>query len=627
MWSGSPDGRSSIPLTSRFLLLNEDVGTAGGVEMHDHSDGLLDRYVRIVRPNLSPISWCVQEVYGQPFRTRHRAGGRNEIRAMLLGRYWIACRAPADGQIDWISFDIDAKTPDQIPQAVLTYWRLRRVMGDHRVPLVYQTPSGGLRVLYRIPRTPIDALIQGLHTGPVADVLRRGGLEPRRGGIEIFPQRKQADRLMLGRRMPLLDPETLEVLPHASIGDVFDVEVFRQALEEVERWYQRPDHDLVRFIRASAQPICATETAEPIAPPSKERSVAANLHRGTASEFLADGETAAVHGLPGPSTRYHTEFHVGLAMALAPHLYEAYGLPPSYADADLAWALARWLSRHHNGYSREWARSVAETGSVDGAIRYWCGRYLAPNSSGESMIDRILRVAWSIDPLLQPVRIVAPRHVDRILEVAERKYPPGAQRYRFEVWTSGLVRATKEVLTWQVDRRVRSGRRTARPGSMPDISDRSWVEVEIAADWMERWPYGSGRNPEGRTRYLEYRDCLIAEGMLEIIGEARMQAGPRFRRPRAMRYRLPTPETALARDLPATPWDMEPAIEGIEAGYGRPLELTEAYHILHLTRRGVDVRRRYGVRTAERISAIAATIEQRLQARDAHRRSDADLVA
>src|SRR5690606_25178393 len=102
----------------------------------------------------------------------------------------------------------------------------------------YQTPSGwGIRVVYRIERVPLTAVITGPHSGLVADVLRGAGLPVGPGEIELFPQTGQADRLMLGRGMPMLDPETLLPIGGPPIGDTFCESALRWALEHAEAWY------------------------------------------------------------------------------------------------------------------------------------------------------------------------------------------------------------------------------------------------------------------------------------------------------------------------------------------------------------------------------------------------------
>ena len=68
--------------------------------------------------------------------------------------------------------------------------------------------------------------------------------------VEELIQTRHADRLMLCRRMPLLDPRTLQPYPDANIGDTFDAPTFVRALEGVEGWHAQPYDDLIAHLRS-----------------------------------------------------------------------------------------------------------------------------------------------------------------------------------------------------------------------------------------------------------------------------------------------------------------------------------------------------------------------------------------
>ena len=214
------------------------------------STDLVDRYRKVVPLNTQAGNWNLQREHGGNFSYQDWELTTEDLQRALSHEFWLGSRAHPEPWNDRLSFDIDCKDRALRADRNEPYWLLRRRFGIERVPLVYGTPSGlGLRVVYRIPQTPREELISGLHTGLVADVLRGAGLVVKSGVIEIFPQEQQAGRLMLCRRMPLLDPRTLRPLPDANVGDEFDEATFVRALERVEAWHARPCDDLVPHLR------------------------------------------------------------------------------------------------------------------------------------------------------------------------------------------------------------------------------------------------------------------------------------------------------------------------------------------------------------------------------------------
>jgi hypothetical protein len=158
-----------------------------------------------------------------------------------------------------------------------------------------------------------------------------------------------------------------------------------------------------------------------------------------------------------------------------------------------------------------------------------------------------------------------------------------------------------------------------KPPKVYDLTAQRCVYIEIAAMWMEHWPYGSGRTREtGRkSRYLEFKEKLAVE---ELLIWAAPFANPRKQWPgaprdiagTAIRYRTPLPDMHVCvADIPVAPWVLKTGIEGLRASNGRSLTLDEAYHALWATELGFDLVKRYGRRTAERIRGYVAEITKR----------------
>jgi len=576
-------------------------------------EDLLDRYIAVANPNLEPGSWNRQSRLGAKFYCEPGPCTRADLAAVLLGRNWVACKAPADGLIDRISIDIDVK--GRAPDARDRYDTIRQVFGPQRVPLVFQTPSGGLRVLYKIPLTPIHLLITGQRTGLLADVLRAAGLAPDPGFIEIFPQSGHPDRLMLGARSPLLDPETLTPLPGCDIGATYDEAILRACLARAEEWASNPFPDLHAHLAESPQLECihivATEAEE-----SRDslfvRSADGKVRRSEALARLVDD------GLPEPASRFTSEFLVAMAMALEPERYGAYGLRPLFTPPHLARAVGWWLADHHNGVSKEWSQSVARHGSVDAAVRVWAARYLTPSqTTGLNMVDRVMRAVRTADPLSTRVRQVSSADWGVIFRLGQRHFR-GSALMRFETWAGAFYRAVKEANHYHVVKHPPAEGEIKRLEILTDMDGIDWVEVELAAEWQESWPYGGGGGKGKPMAYRVYRGVLEREGLVRQRTAHRHygaeysdvpEGTPGF----AASYLLLRPSEATLRDVPAAPWDLKEACAGIAVS-GRACELDHAYHALYAVEHVRDLRKRYGYHAAkgirERAAALRANLEE-----------------
>lgn len=560
------------------------------------------RYFRAVGPNLGRGSWYRQFEHGEKFDIPSWSGGPDDIADMLHGRYWIASYAPDDGMIRWLSFDLDCTSEAAVQDCVQRYWALRKVMGAERKPIVWRTPSGrGLRVVYPIAPTQIKELIRGGKSGVVAEVLRAAGQEPKAGRLEIFPQKTQADRLPLGRNMPFLDPETLEPIPGTSFSTEFDPDAFERGLQILERALAHPFTDLPGTLRRE--------------PRLKLKVVRDRKEAGVESHFVRnpDGrvsmgarlEALVSDGLPGRGTRYESEFLIAMAMHLDPNRFAAYGVRAPTDKVRIARGVAAWLAQKHNGRSKEWRKALrcGRSGATESFVR----RYLNPNSNtGETMIDRAQRAALNVDPLSLPVRQLSRRERDLVLELAETRYQAGAQRYRCEVWLAAFFRSVRENVRYH---HGRGGDLVVR-----GAGDEQLVEVEILAEWLEAFPYGSGRAvASGTSRYVEYLDVLKVADMVELVREYRHHSGD-SRLSRARTFHVVVPQPATLRDLvfagePVAPWIVKRALPDLEGdGNRREASMDQAYHDLYLASSGIPLLERYGRRTAEGIRRRAAEL-------------------
>ena len=519
------------------------------------------------------------------------------MKAVLEGRRWIATYAPDHGRIDRVEFDLDCEGSGvDVVERDHRYWRLRDIFGRERKPLVVRTPStSGLRVIYRIPDSRLEDLIEGLECGLVTDVLRAAGLRVKRGEIEVFPQRRQCNRLPVGRQMAILDPETLEAYGDAVSDDRLTLETAWGFLKYLEEWHSQPVEDLVGHLRGlprrqlqSSQSPSGSRVrsrSHPNHPPERQS--------GTSIDPAL--RKLIANGLPGPSTRYSTEFKVGMAMWIEPELFSAFGLPSNPTREDVATSLPRWLAEKHNGCSQEWAESLRGRNPAE-VLDLWKRRYLTPGSGcGEAPVDRMRRAALGAQAQHDELDLDLPHPLDiqDIREIAAELFPPGPNRYHFEVWTCCLLVASKSVVRY----RRRNGQVESRP------EDPGYVTVEISADWMEGWPWGAGEI-DGRRAYLVFRDGLIAKGWLAPIRQAiRPVQGLSEQPGTATIYRVRAPRVTTVKDLQLPRELLHGRIRDFRIR-GRQLTEVEAYHALEVEAARVHVRRTYGEPTASHVARL-----------------------
>lgn len=535
-------------------------------------DILFERATKLLMLNRDAGWWNRQTKYPGGFLEQKRRMRDEDIRAHLHGRIWIGCRIPQHAATDRIVVDIDCEAPESITDRDERYWRIREFFGKYRVPLVWSTPSGlGLRVAYRIPQTTLSDLATKESSGLLPDALRAAGLAPAPGVIECYPASWRCDRQLFGMRMPIRDPDTLEVVPGADLNDRYSEARLRRAVEIAEEWHADVDHGLIRHLRALPSYAVPDDTApeglEPEINPSHGLSPPPAIIR------------LVREGLNCPHSRYRSEFMIGRAMWLWPELFGDLGLPVTPDREDVALCLAEWLAARANGYSQEWAESLRR--GLAGAKRWWVERYLRRSTTdGLAPVDRMRRAAAAVSPDLWPTVHLTPAERRELLRIARRarwsgRLRDGADLYRFEVWVSTLLRVAKG----QVRRGGASG-------------DRDSCTAQIAAAWMEHWPWGK--------RYTEFRQILVDQGFLRIVRN--YQKGPAADVPgHATTYKFPQFDWCRRRDLTMPPEVVRERIASLRV-HDREVSIDEAYHALHVADEGLDAKRIYGRRSAERIA-------------------------
>ena len=604
--------RSSSTPGARFHYKAASPGANNAAVGRGIPDDVVRQYEELVQPYRGPKAWYSQLEYGVPFKRPDRPLAPDDVRDVLSHTWHIAVYAPADGLTHQIAFDLDCKDGD-VADRDTRYWAIRRLMGIERVPLVHATPSGaGLRVRYRIPDTPLTRLITGRDTGLVADVLRGAGIVVRPGAVELFPQSNQADRLPLGANMPLLDPQTLEVLPDAAIGTRYDERALRGALTRFAAWHASPHEDLVPYLKGL-----------PGAPPVRVE-VAGNP--GADAEFVPEGSRVRpsdatrrliVTGLTEPSSRYQAEFRVALAAILAPEVLEPFGLTRVGDDENLARAVARWLAEKNNGWSREWKESVAGR-SIDAATSSWAARYLTRSATtGEHFVDRVQAAAFRLDGGLRTTLLLADEERRDVMALAEGAGLRGSDLYRAEVWIASLVRRVKSI--------VRHHLHAGTPLDDVDDEGRRMVFAPIAARWMEGWAYGSGgRGRDGGSplpNYIRYRQFVMDAGWMRLarysptkiaFNHGRRPPDDIARQASVYAVRMPRLDVCV-REVGVDARELERvAMESGLTMSGRPLGLDESHHILWLQRAGVQSAARYGRRLGAKLSGIGQALDRAL---------------
>lgn len=596
---------------------NHDTEDAGA-SSRQISDPLVRRYNDLVRPERAAGHWHHQKQYPGPFRPGKRSLDLAEVRAVLEHRGYVAVRARDDGRTEQLAFDLDCRSDEDLPRRDTLYWSIRRVMGLERKPLVYRTPSGrGLRVIYRIPEMQLERIVTGRRTGLVAEVLRASELPVRSGELEIFPQRTQVDRLPLGCNMPLLNPETLQPLPEAAIGEVPDPVALQGALDVMEAWSEAPHLDLVPHLES-----LLGQPAGWASPSTTSLAHAAFPKIGRTVKPSEETRRLVLRGLQRSNSRYESEWLAGLAIFLAPELFEDVCVVSLADDESVAHTLACWLAARHNGLSFEWDTSVGKHGTVQEAIKVWTERYLAPSgASGDNMVVRLRRTAAALDGSLRRTHLLADHEREEVMGIAEAAGFRGSQLYRAEVWLAASRRAVKRI--------IKHHARKGAPLAEQEEGGQRVVTVQISARWMQRWPYGKGSSKAGgtngpETAYVRFRRALVAAGWMSLkryspIAEA-IRRGNRVPSDVAYEpntYAVKVPDLAVrVRDVGVDALALRDTLEMWPVLVsGRPMDLDEAHHVIWLVRRRVPMRKRYGYRLGVRLEAIGRELERRLQPR------------
>ena len=537
----------------------------------------------------SPGRWGYQTLRRDWTTERSQELRDADILEHLAGFRWIGSRLPESEPLDRIIIDIDCKDPADFRSRDDRYWRIRRAFGEDRIPLVYGTPTGGgIRVAYRIPPTPYQDLRGKNGHGAVAGFLERNDLTVRNGSVEVYPAHNRLDRQMFGRSMPFLCPDTLRPL----IGDrgrpfTGDREL-EDAVRHAERWYAREDSELSATLLDGGAPPSAPKLVS--STPRSHPAARDRLRKGGSLARGQDGHIRLlVAGLEAPSTRYESEFTVGAALCRWPGQFGDLGLTADPTPYEVAHALALWLYRNHNGYSKEWADSVDRLGLAR-AIRWWCSRFLKPGAAGgEAPVDRMARLARSLGGRIpaSPHLTVEEHRVIQLLSLhLAGEFRDARDRYQWEVWASHFVCVARS----QVRRGGRSG-------------DGTLAAAQIATEWMAGWPYGRHSR---RYLMLLTRTSTRAGSRppgVEVLWRPRSPA----KRAAAI-YRVPSMDFGQARPTRPDPQQVRRGIEGM-AHHGRPIRVGEAYHAIDRVERGENLERIYGMGTADRVRRLAAAAQ------------------
>lgn len=537
----------------------------------------------------TPRRWHRQESHGHGFPAISHPLTDLCVLGHLSGEYWLATRVPSD-RTRWIGVDLDtedgADDPFERPRGL--YHQVRELLGDAR-PIVWETPSGGLRAYWRIPETELAPLVGGLRRGRLPEALLAAGIPVEKGILEPFPRPDACDRLPLGERMAILDPDTLRpLMARAPRGD--REEWLRRGLELLEQWDrdEQPDvlSDLVKLPTKSIPGSSILRNDEP----GSELIPLDTMGRPSpALQRLIE------MGLERPNSRYEMEWIIGCAMWRWPSLFpELRGVSSLSKDA-LARALAEWLVRLHNGYSKEIAQDLARS-TEEATVREWTRKFLSPTpSTGFAPVDRMRRQAISrLTASLDPWPVEA--EMDHVLTLGRRlrslrKISP-KHRYWFEVWSLWALAQARFFAAFQ--------------GCEPQSG---FTEIRIASSVLRRAPGGQVR-VQGSRGYRTWGYYLAAHGLLVPVGEYRR---PTEKEAGAVRlYRIPD----LASFPPCPKRGIEKASDdsGIHSYGGRRVSMVERLHAVTVRGSDEDIERAYGKAHARRIRELANRVVPRFAA-------------
>jgi len=449
-----------------------------------------------------------------------------EIVLALAGRQWVGVGAPKSGLVDRLSIDLDAHGQDAESVAACheRYRRLLVALEPDHPPVVFQTPRGGLRVWLRVPPMPEASL--KCRGGQLHQLLTDAGLNVAKGSLELYPSSRFIDRLPFGPRMPLLDPDSLEeCIPAAApVANARELRVrspelldrLERVLALLERWFDAPCEKLTERLSRTSVTIHETQAQSPTsAGVSRTVSTQGTLteadtigsrhgRRGAGSRHV---ETRLLGGLKGPQSRYRFEFDAMKLFASDPAAAGRMGLPQcDGSETSIATVTASLVARRNNGWSNEWSESVEQHGTA--AEDSWRERYLT-----QGVVKRAMSVARREARRVgkstfegesrQPLAEKDWCWLVSELASASDDEPPGANRFRREVWAMSLLTAVR----WQILRGHASDCPDASlfPRGFTGDPDK-WVQVALPSKWMERWPGGSA--------YRKHLTALSAAGLL-----------------------------------------------------------------------------------------------------------------
>lgn len=484
-----------------------------------------------------------------------------ELVLALAGRQWVGVGAPKSGLVDRLSIDLDADEHDEASVTACRerYRRLVAALEPDQPPVVFQTPSGGLRVWFRVPPMPEEFMRSG--TGALRQLLADAGLEVAKGALELFPSTRLIDRLPFGPRMPLLDADSLDVrIPEAeSITSARElrertpdlVERLERVLMHLEDWLDAPCEKLAE--RLSRVPTTMLVTGGvPVTRSTESRDNGTPLHSDGRPSASGDDCTPGVErrrteavlrdGLVGPRSRYRCEYEVATLLANDPAAAGRAGLPGcDGSETSIAGVTASWLALRNNGWSEEWRDSVERHGV--GAQDAWRERYLAEGVVRRAMATARSRTWSPRRPTLsgegrQPLAEQDWARLAHIFDDVTRfgDLTASAARFRSEVWCMSLFTAAR----WQMLQGHASPCTDLTPFPRHFGGDPAeWVRVALPSKWMERWPGGSA--------YRRHLVALTRAGLLVRLPPANDFGSWRDRHRLSKRECLPAYEYLVPR--------------------------------------------------------------------------------
>jgi hypothetical protein len=521
--------------------------------------------------------------------------------------------ARRDGRTRWIDIDIDLCGDRENLVATAERDRVARIVLSVLAPaspLIVETPSGGLRILIAIPECDIRELLDW-SDGRVTRLLNDAGLDIGCGGdLELYPRIGRDDRLLVGACLPELDPDTLQPLspaPEAEDRIEFSRFVARR-IERLECLALRADHALISRILTSPIPCSGPKDEAPCAAINLLASIESVFHHA---------RRLARYGLAHSASRYEAEFRVAMLLIADPNALTAIGIPAHRGTVHgIADALATWLSVSTNGFSEEWKHSIRKNGgSVEAARIHWRQRYLRGHARRKSLIHRAQRAVVALFARHEAGRrwnggIVGPGVWDAVSSAATRQELSGADRFKFEVWASSLIAASRTIHAYRLAAEAQQPpKRRKKP--IVKRGGLQWFQVPIAARWMSRWPGGGGgTRAAGERSYMRYRQIAADQGLLRF---SRLEL--RIRRARGVAANdgfrgLPADEYLVRMiDDESTPPIRMHELTVVCARLGkrarRKWHPMEVQHLLQLRASNADWETLYGTSTGRRYGVLA----------------------